>query len=66
MEVVVDVSVNVIPVSTSVTFTMYSRMTPLVSDDGGGDHERVMASELTLTPVRFWGEALGAAVRKES
>ena len=52
---------NTVPVSTSVTFTLYSRMTPFLSDVGGGDHKKTMALELTLVPVRFCGEALGAA-----
>ena len=47
-------------VSTSVMFTLYSLMTPLMSEEGGGDQERVMVSELILTPIKFCGELLGA------
>ena len=61
MDVVVDVSKKTLPVSISVMLIRYSRITPLVSDVGGGDQDRVIVSELILVPVRFWGELLGAA-----
>ena len=56
---------NVTPVSTSVTFTLYSRKIPLVSDVEGGDHDKDMVCELTLVPVRFCGGALGAEMKPE-
>ena len=58
---VVDVRKKILPVSTSVTLILYSRITPLVSDDGGGDQDSVIVSEFILVPVRFCGELLGAA-----
>jgi hypothetical protein len=61
MDVVVDLRKKILPVSTSVMLTLYSRMTPLLSDAGGGDQEMIIVSELVLDPVRFWGELLGAA-----
>ena len=61
MDVVVDVRKKILPVSTSVMLILYSRMTPLLSDAGGGDQEIIIVSELVLDPVRFWGELLGAA-----
>ena len=64
MEVVVDVSVNTVPVSTSVTFTLYSRITPLVSSAGGEDHDRETVLEFRLVPVRFRGETLGAVTKQ--
>ena len=66
MDVVVDVSKITLPVSTSVMFTLYSRMIPLVSDDGGEDQDRVIVSELMLVPVTFWGELLGATTTKNN
>ena len=62
---VVVVGLSTVPVSTSVTFTLYSRITPFLSSDGGGDHDRDMVREFTLVPVRFCGEALGAIVKKD-
>ena len=64
MDVVVDVSVNTVPVSTSVTFTLYSRITPLVSSVGGADHDREIVVEFKLLPVRFCGEALAAVTKQ--
>lgn len=64
MEVVVVVRVNTIPVSTSVTFTLYSRIIPFMLDEGGGDHDKEMVCEFILVPVRFCGEALGAEMKQ--
>ena len=61
---VVVVGVSTVPVCTSVAFTLYSRITPFLSNDGGGDHDRDMVREFTLVPVRFCGEALGAVTEE--
>ena len=60
MDVAVVVRVNTVPVSTSVTLTLYSLINPLMSVDGGGDQEKEIALEFKVAPVRFCGEALGA------
>ena len=44
---------NDVPVSTSVTFTLYSRIMPLMCDKGGGDQFKIIALELKLVPFRF-------------
>ena len=64
MEVVAVDRKNLTPVSTSVTFTLYSRIIPFVSDEGGGDHDKDMVCEFTLVPVRFCGGALGAEMKQ--
>ena len=50
-----------IPVSNSVTFTLYSRITPF--DKEGEDHDSDIDREVTLVPVTFCG-ALGAETKK--
>lgn len=45
-EVVVDVKLITLPVTTSVMVIRYSVMTPLVLLEGGGDHVRLMEVEL--------------------
>ena len=57
----ITISVKTIPVCTSVTFTLYSRITPF--DKEGGDHDSDIDREVTLVPVTFCG-ALGAEIKK--
>ena len=49
-----------IPVSTSVTITLYSRITPF--DEEGGDHDSDIDREVTRVAVTFCG-ALGAEIK---
>lgn len=59
-EVVVELSRNVCPLPTTVTFMMYQMITPLMSSAGGGS--QVMLAEVgdPATAFVFSGGALGA------
>ena len=60
-EVVADVRLITLPVTTSVMMILYSVMTPLMSLAGGFDHVRLMEVELTGDICTLWGGLEGAA-----
>ena len=62
MDVVVEVSLMILPVITSVMVMRYSVTIPLMSSEGGGSHDREMEVELAGESTTFWGGLDGAEV----
>ena len=60
VEVVVN-SCRGLPVSSSVTFILYSRIIPFCSLSDGGSHESNTVVELCAVPVGFSGALVGTA-----
>ena len=55
-----DVRIISLPVFNSVTFTLYSVMTPFLVDGSGGVHESLIEVELIALTFKFSGELEGA------
>lgn len=60
MEVVDEVRVMILPVSTSVMVILYSMTIPLTSPEGGGNHDRRMEVEVAGVSITFCGGLEGA------
>ena len=58
-EVIVLMNCQILPVSTSVTLTLYSLIIPFCSLGGGGSQENVIDLELSAIPVGFIGGLVG-------
>ena len=58
-EVVMDISWNVAPVPTTVTFITYLIIAPFWSSTGGGFQVMTAEVDVEVAPLKFWGGLLG-------